>query len=576
MKMTKKAPGLGTSGKDQKTNVEQKQPLNQRIRNKLFGLRKKKDKDHTDKGNPTNESVTDSTRQKNTAGKQDKESLKQKAAEKKKKKDPSAARFEKEKSVEKERTKEEATVEDAIPAGTAPWKLKKIEELTRNDMIFGRRMSVRIGDVICTEEHGKVFKALSSKQQEGGFIAPRKEENIPVALKTDVATGSMKKWFNTEKEVLLAISLARPASICDHFPQIFDSGELYFLRYVMMTLHGPNIEKLRRDILKADFTMNTATRVAYQILQSIVDLHFIGFIHRDLKPTNFVVGLDAGGDCFLRSTNLRTIYMVGFGTCAKKKEQQEKTEQRRFVNLTFGSRRSHTLTHVLDKNDDFESWLYLAVELFRRNSLPWRKKTNKTEILTMKQKFFDEVGFSGIYEFLPEQFKMIIKKAFTDGFDVASARDLIRDIARKNMITEKSLYDWEVYANATKDLKLEGDAKKPEEKPKAKENEEKQESTELDDQVSVMLKKLPVFEKNITFSGEEIHSCTSLDPTYSQNALKSFVENEPGMRTVVPKAIPPDDPLIKLTLTKTKKKMAKNAALMTADENLPENWARPY
>lgn len=80
---------------------------------------------------------------------------------------------------------------------------------------------------------------------------------------------------------------------------------------------------------------------------------------------------------------------------------------------------------------------------------------------------------------------MIIKKAFTNGFDVATVRDLLRDIARKNLITEMSLYDWEVYANATKDLKLEVEVKKPEEKPKVKENEEKQELKELDDQVSV-------------------------------------------------------------------------------------------
>uniref|UniRef100_A0A914Y086 Protein kinase domain-containing protein n=1 Tax=Panagrolaimus superbus TaxID=310955 RepID=A0A914Y086_9BILA len=101
--------------------------------------------------------------------------------------------------------------------------------------------------------------------------------------------------------------------------------------------------------------------------------------------------MDTGSEWFLRSTNLRTVYMVGFGTCVKKKVALEKNE-RRFVNLTFGSRKSHNLTHVLDKNDDIESWLFLAIELFKRGSLPWRRKTSHAEILIMKQKFFEEIG----------------------------------------------------------------------------------------------------------------------------------------------------------------------------------------
>uniref|UniRef100_A0AC34FJ96 Protein kinase domain-containing protein n=1 Tax=Panagrolaimus sp. ES5 TaxID=591445 RepID=A0AC34FJ96_9BILA len=362
----------------------------------------------------------------------------------------------------------------------------------------------------------------------------------------------------TEKDVLLAISLLRPGSIAEHFPQIFDSGELYFFRYVMMSLHGPNLERLRRDILKTDFTVSTALRVAYQILTAVVDLHLIGYVHRDLKPTNFVIGMDTGSEWFLRSTNLRTVYMVGFGTCVKKKVALEKNE-RRFVNLTFGSRKSHNFTGMYD----------FTPEQFKN----------------IIQKSFVEISeVAGMYDFTPEQFKNIIQKSFVEisegkSINTHVIREAFRDICKKNHITDGTPYDWEI-GNSRNVRQNEGDeiidggAKKwmiPKGmQPKIvataaaagtttttieddDENDKVQEETNLDETPSVMLRRV-VFEKNNENNGiEDIHSCPSLDPTIPQTLIKNAVDNDVKLRSKIPKAIPPDDPLLKLTINKSKK-----------------------
>uniref|UniRef100_A0A7E4VIS7 non-specific serine/threonine protein kinase n=1 Tax=Panagrellus redivivus TaxID=6233 RepID=A0A7E4VIS7_PANRE len=488
----------------------------------------------------------------------------------------------KKKSDKKDATKDctETTIEDPMNASAdpSPFRLKKVEELGKGDIIFGKRISCKINELICVEDHGRVFRAISTRQTEGSPTPPKKEDTYPIAVKTDVATGSMRKWFNTEKEVLLTILVSRPSSATQHFPLIFDSGELANYRYVMMSLHGPNLERMRKEVLKSDFSLSTAVRVAYQILTAIVDLHTIGFYHRDLKPTNFVVGMDTGGDTFLRASNPRTVYMVGFGTCVKKKETNPEKIERKFVNLTFGSRKSHNLHVPMDKNDDLESWLFVAIEVFKRGCLPWRKKTQRSEVMAAKQKFFDEGGFPGMYDFVPEKFKTIVTKCFAEvpegkNYEAHVIREVFRDIARKHKLMTSTTYDWENNKRPTVDegppieaaKKWKPAKDKTQDTTKTKttttstEDDDKDDKvaqpTDLNDDEEIMLKKVIIDnaqEKSLQDSAVS-HSCPTLDPTHSVAALKTAVVEEPNLRVKIPKAIPPDDPICKLTLNKSMK-----------------------
>lgn len=52
------------------------------------------------------------------------------------------------------------------------------------------------------------------------------------------------------------------------------------------------------------FSLKTTLLIADQILQRVEDLHSINFIHRDVKPENFCIGIDANKD---------TVHMLDFG-----------------------------------------------------------------------------------------------------------------------------------------------------------------------------------------------------------------------------------------------------------------------
>ena len=53
------------------------------------------------------------------------------------------------------------------------------------------------------------------------------------------------------------------------------------------------------------FSLSTTLRLGYQILKGIEAIHDVGFLHRDVKPSNFAVGRTP--------QTMRHIFMLDFG-----------------------------------------------------------------------------------------------------------------------------------------------------------------------------------------------------------------------------------------------------------------------
>ncbi|ETN80587.1 collagen triple helix repeat protein [Necator americanus] len=87
----------------------------------------------------------------------------------------------------------------------------------------------------------------------------------------------------------------------------FESNRNRF-QFLVMGLVGKSLEDIRRDILGHNYSKSTVIQCSIQTLIAVRDLHGIGYLHRDIKPQNYAVGL---------GEHQKTVYMLDFGIARK-------------------------------------------------------------------------------------------------------------------------------------------------------------------------------------------------------------------------------------------------------------------
>jgi casein kinase I family protein HRR25 len=117
-----------------------------------------------------------------------------------------------------------------------------------------------------------------------------------------------------------------------------------------MELLGPNLESQRKKL--GVFAMETAIAAGIEMLKRLKALHERAFVHRDLKPDNFVNGVDASD---------RTIYLIDFGLSKRyiSKRTREHIDFRLNSYVTGTARYTSLNSHYgyeLSRRDDLESW----------------------------------------------------------------------------------------------------------------------------------------------------------------------------------------------------------------------------
>ncbi|VBB31278.1 unnamed protein product [Acanthocheilonema viteae] len=133
-----------------------------------------------------------------------------------------------------------------------------------------------------------------------------------------------------------------------------------------MTLLGKDLSKLRHETKTKNFSVNTSIRIGLLTLSAIRELHEISVISRDIKPSNFALGINK---------ERRNIYIFDFGLSRFYRNQDGSilpTQHHSIFRGTtrYASLRAHQKLE-LGRRDDLESWLYVMVEL-SSGTLPWR------------------------------------------------------------------------------------------------------------------------------------------------------------------------------------------------------------
>mmetsp|Transcript_126909 Transcript_126909/g.179047 ORF Transcript_126909/g.179047 Transcript_126909/m.179047 type:complete len:220 (+) Transcript_126909:59-718(+) len=190
------------------------------------------------------------------------------------------------------------------------------------------------------------------------FMASVSGTNEIVALKREDSK-SKHAQLNQEQRILKALNPA--VGIPIHYWYGSEQG----YNILVMSLLGPSLEDLF-NLCGRKFSLKTVLMLADQMIARVEYIHSKNYIHRDIKPDNFLIGL---------GKNSHVVYAIDFGL-AKRFRDARTTQHipyRENKNLTGTARYASINAHLgieQSRRDDLEAIGYVLIYLLK-GYLPW-------------------------------------------------------------------------------------------------------------------------------------------------------------------------------------------------------------
>lgn len=222
-------------------------------------------------------------------------------------------------------------------------------------------------------------------------------------------------------------------------PKIYDYTETPKYNLLTMQLLGKSLDTIFEEKNKS-LDVGTVMKIGIKIIEALEKIHKIGIIHRDIKPNNFMFGMNEYKN---------DLYIMDFGLSKKWRSNGKHLEYKSGRSLIGTARYASVNIHMgiePSRRDDLESVSYMLVYLLK-GKLPWQGLKKKT-----KDNPNDHIGqvktvtnLEKLCEGLPSCFlDMIIytrNLEFPEKPDYKHLVELFYNSAREHKITIK--YYWE-------------------------------------------------------------------------------------------------------------------------------------
>ncbi|ESW07517.1 hypothetical protein PHAVU_010G136500 [Phaseolus vulgaris] len=264
--------------------------------------------------------------------------------------------------------------------------------------------------------------------------------------------------FQTNEEVAIKLE-----SVKTKHPQLLYESKLYKIlqggngipnvkwygvegeyNILVMDLLGPSLEDLF-NFCSRKLSLKTVLMLADQMINRVEFVHSKSFLHRDIKPDNFLMGLG-------RRAN--QVYVIDFGLAKKYRDTttHQHIPYRENKNLTGTARYASMNTHLgieQSRRDDLESLGYVLM-YFLRGSLPWQglkagtKKQKYEKISEKKVTTSIESLCRGYPSEFASYFHYCRSLRFDDKPDYAYLKRLLRDLFIREGFQFDYVFDWTI------------------------------------------------------------------------------------------------------------------------------------
>ena len=213
-------------------------------------------------------------------------------------------------------------------------------------------------------------------------------------------------------------------------------------QFMVMDLLGKSIEDLF-FWCNHKFSIKTVLMLADQMISCIEWIHRKNFIHRDIKPDNFMIGVN-------NKSNL--VYLIDYGLMKNYRDHRtlKHIQYSEGVNIVGTTRYAsiHALSGVeQSRRDDLEGLGYVFAYLLR-GSVPWMyvdgndESTKFRHILEMKKQITADELFSGFPHQFVEFLNTVRKLKFDETPNYSYLRSLFRDALIQGGFVYDYVYDW--------------------------------------------------------------------------------------------------------------------------------------
>lgn len=259
-----------------------------------------------------------------------------------------------------------------------------------------------------------------------------------VAIKIE---NSATKHPQLHSESKLLDQLHRPTSGVG-IPMVRWAGMEKGYNVMVMDLLGPSLEDLF-NFCSRKFTLKTVLLLADQMLSRIEFIHKQNYIHRDIKPDNFLMGLGKQGNL---------VYLIDFGLAKQyydpitKRHIQFKENK----SLTGTARYASVNTHQgieQSRRDDLESLGYVLM-YFNRGALPWQglKAVNKRQKYEKIREKKLATSVEELCQGYPPEFATFINICrsykFEESPDYKALNGLLKGLFTRSGFVYDYVFDW--------------------------------------------------------------------------------------------------------------------------------------